>query len=375
MMATAMLAPVVGPVVSPASHIAYATNNAELEMLNEEIKELIEIANKVMKTEEWKNVYVEQRYWLSTPGSRSGMKLNSKNPDEKRAYIERIRAELNRGKVREIVDSLGVTLPANFDVYYEEPYHTEIKDLVIIAQRVYKHPDFNKLSDISQRWIRYYKSQAESSADRLDDEENTNYHINNLKMALNRGGAIDIVSKSGYPITDRITTYTEPEVTRDLRDMVEIASMVQKLPEYKNLPYDNRTWINQANGKAKDQSFGEDTEKQAKALKDLKAELNRSDVKPLFDKASAKFYGKQEPAADNELVANLKKAIAANQGQVTSAEFLLNELPKTVRGKEDKLITKMKKAHDLQVESAALVAELTGEQITIAPLRIPAKYK
>lgn len=82
-----------------------------------------------------------------------------------------------------------------------------------------------------------------------------------------------------------------------------------------------------------------------------------------------------ESATLNKTVASLKQAIVANQGQVKSAEFLLNELPKTVKGKEQKLIKMMRSAYDLQVESANLVKELTGEVIVVAPLRIPANLR
>lgn len=372
-LSAAFVAPVIMGASSPISNISYAATSADLESLNDQLKDIDYIAREVMKTDDFKNIPVKQRYWLSTPESHVGLILNSNDQYKKQELIDRLKAELNRQGARDIVDSLGLSLPAGFDNYHEEAYHKEIKDLYLLANEIQKHPDFNKLSKISQRWIKYFTNHAERSAVRLDDEETTYYHINNLKMALNRGGALEIINKVGSRITDDLKTYTETDTEKELRDLLEITSIIRDMADFKKVDYNSRTNLIQASSKAADQSFGAEESKAQKALADLKKELERPAFKDLYKKARDQFYNKN--TATDDVVVVLKEALDANKRQVESAEYILNNFPNTIKGKEKELVGIMEKSYNLQVRAQKKIKELTGEDINIKPLNIPAKYK
>lgn len=76
-----------------------------------------------------------------------------------------------------------------------------------------------------------------------------------------------------------------------------------------------------------------------------------------------------------EKVKKLKEELAKQEIAIKSAEEILAKYPKTIRGKEEKLVDVLTRAFELRLKAAAAIKNLTGEIITVKSLNIPQEYR
>ena len=76
-----------------------------------------------------------------------------------------------------------------------------------------------------------------------------------------------------------------------------------------------------------------------------------------------------------EKVKKLKEELAKQEIAIKSAEEILAKYPKTIRGKEQKLVDVLTRAFELRLKAAAAIKNLTGETIKVKSLNIPQEYR
>lgn len=76
-----------------------------------------------------------------------------------------------------------------------------------------------------------------------------------------------------------------------------------------------------------------------------------------------------------EKVIKLKEELAKQEIAIKSAEEILAKYPKTIRGKEEKLVDVLTRAFELRLKAAAAIKNLTGETIKVKSLNIPQEYR
>ena len=76
-----------------------------------------------------------------------------------------------------------------------------------------------------------------------------------------------------------------------------------------------------------------------------------------------------------EKVIKLKEELAKQEIAIKSAEEILAKYPKTIRGKEQKLVDVLTRAFELRIKAAAAIKNLTGETIEVKSLNIPQEYR
>lgn len=82
--------------------------------------------------------------------------------------------------------------------------------------------------------------------------------------------------------------------------------------------------------------------------------------------------GKSE---EKDYIKNLRESLRKNDIIVKSLEEILNKYPKTIKGKEEKLVKLLVNSDKLRKDAAELLKILTGEEVTISKVSIPEKYQ
>lgn len=73
-------------------------------------------------------------------------------------------------------------------------------------------------------------------------------------------------------------------------------------------------------------------------------------------------------------ITELKESFNRNDISVKSIEEILEKYPKTIKGKEEKLVNLLIESHELKLQAADLIYSLTGEKLQVNPPRIPQAY-
>lgn len=110
-----------------------------------------------------------------------------------------------------------------------------------------------------------------------------------------------------------------------------------------------------------------------KADRQIKENLpsdSKSENKDLNKKDEDKKENKKEAA----YIRDLKESFYKNDISVKSIEEILERYPKTIKGKEEKLVNLLVESHELKLQAADLIYSLTGEKLQVNPPRIPEEY-
>lgn len=83
---------------------------------------------------------------------------------------------------------------------------------------------------------------------------------------------------------------------------------------------------------------------------------------------------KKESPKEASYVTDLKQSFYNNDIIVKSIEEILEKYPKTIKGKEEKLVNLLIESHELKLQAADLIYSLTGEKLQVNPPRIPQEY-
>lgn len=90
--------------------------------------------------------------------------------------------------------------------------------------------------------------------------------------------------------------------------------------------------------------------------------------------AKAKDEDKKETQKEATYITELKESFNRNDISVKSIEEILEKYPKTIKGKEEKLVNLLIESHELKLQAADLIYSLTGEKLQVNPPRIPQAY-
>lgn len=108
--------------------------------------------------------------------------------------------------------------------------------------------------------------------------------------------------------------------------------------------------------------------------------LEKSDSNGKYDlpteekDAKAKDEDKKETQKEATYIKELKESFNRNDISVKSLEEILEKYPKTIKGKEEKLVNLLIESHELKLQAADLIYSLTGEKLQVNPPRIPQAY-
>lgn len=83
----------------------------------------------------------------------------------------------------------------------------------------------------------------------------------------------------------------------------------------------------------------------------------------------------EEKSEEKDYIKNLRESLRKNDIIVKSLEEILNKYPKTIKGKEEKLVKLLVNSDKLRKDAAELLKILTGEEVTISKVSIPEKYQ
>ena len=84
---------------------------------------------------------------------------------------------------------------------------------------------------------------------------------------------------------------------------------------------------------------------------------------------------KDTKKANEAKIAELKASLNKQDTMILAAEDILTNYPKTIAGKEEKLVDVLTRAYDLRIKAAAAIQQLTGEKVAVRPLNVPLKYR
>ena len=101
-----------------------------------------------------------------------------------------------------------------------------------------------------------------------------------------------------------------------------------------------------------------------------KPDSKGNEVLPSEDKTKDKKETQKEAA----YITELKESFNRNDISVKSIEEILEKYPKTIKGKEEKLVNLLIESHELKLQAADLIYSLTGEKLQVDPPRIPQEY-
>lgn len=101
-----------------------------------------------------------------------------------------------------------------------------------------------------------------------------------------------------------------------------------------------------------------------------KPDSKGNEVLPSEDKTKDKKDTQKEAA----YITELKESFNRNDISVKSIEEILEKYPKTIKGKEEKLVNLLIESHELKLQAADLIYSLTGEKLQVNPPRIPQAY-
>ena len=101
-----------------------------------------------------------------------------------------------------------------------------------------------------------------------------------------------------------------------------------------------------------------------------KPDSKGNEVLPSEDKTEDKKETQKEAA----YITELKESFNRNDISVKSIEEILEKYPKTIKGKEEKLVNLLIESHELKLQAADLIYSLTGEKLQVNPPRIPQAY-
>lgn len=102
-----------------------------------------------------------------------------------------------------------------------------------------------------------------------------------------------------------------------------------------------------------------------------KSDSNGKDSLPTEDKVTK---DKDEDKKEAAYITELKESFNRNDISVKSLEEILEKYPKTIKGKEAKLVNLLIESHELKLQAADLIYSLTGEKLQVNPPRIPQEY-
>lgn len=84
---------------------------------------------------------------------------------------------------------------------------------------------------------------------------------------------------------------------------------------------------------------------------------------------------KKDKEKEPAYLTELRESYATNDTTVKALEEILEKYPKTIKGKEEKLVNLLVEAHELKLQAADLINTISNNKVTVKAPNIPEKYK
>lgn len=84
---------------------------------------------------------------------------------------------------------------------------------------------------------------------------------------------------------------------------------------------------------------------------------------------------KEEEEKEPAYIRELRESYNTNDITVKALEEVLEKYPKTIKGKEEKLVNLLVEAHELKLQAADLINSISDEKISVKTPNIPDRYK
>ena len=163
--------------------------NSVREDNKESLEDLLDLAIRVKEHNEYKNVGFTQRGNLDKAITAAKATLVNKTETEIEIARTGLVNALNQNEIKPIVDLIKANIKDN-----EPAYVKELKDIVELANKVIKHPDYANVRESTKTWLENEIIDAEAAL-RDGDKESIIFEIDFLKKILNNEELKPIVKK------------------------------------------------------------------------------------------------------------------------------------------------------------------------------------
>ena len=353
-----------------------------------ELKQAITVANYVRSTDEHKRLFDTNAKWLYDAWSDAEYQVRNGDILQQEKSLNWLKAELNRKEILPLVNKVNKPLPASFNSYTEPVYHSQLKEVITIANHVRASDAHKRVFNTSSTWLYDAWSNATyevRNGDGIDQQEALNW----LKAELNGYEIRPIVDSLNLTLPSGFSEYTEDETLAELKRHVIYANIVRSDKDYDSLPKASKDSLYDAWNDADYQVRNGDSISRKEALNNLKTVLNNQPVKQITDRAKATYASNSGETIDEipapqptpspekpdaATITQMKNAIRDNEYIVKGIEILLG-FPSTVDKIAPQLVEQINKSNRLRKQAADYIKKHTGEDIYLMPVKIPARYQ
>lgn len=312
------------------SDLEAALNNSDIQKLlknsvkvdNEEtLEELLEIAKKVKEHNEYKNVRFTQRGNLDKAITAANSALASgKATDIEIARTGLVNA-LNQSEVKPVADLIRANAKTD-----DPSYVKELKELIILANKVKNHPDYANVSEDTKKWLDDILISSESAL-RRGNKESIELSTEMLKRQLNHKELRPIVKKIQDAESEKETLNPREIINKMIANDETLKNSEKYRRAQKSLKEAYNKAIEEAsdlikNDEAKEEDLKSASNKLVEAANALDGDKYQARLKALKDDFNSKKYDISDKAKRSELEEKIK---ALDNDNATMDDFLAVE--------------------------------------------------
>lgn len=366
-MAIAMAAPAMAEASSPFRITIEGQEDASTEMYR-----MLNIVGRIIESDEFDKLNQTQKEWLFDEWYIIAHNGSEVDDAKKREYANRLKYQLQRPEISRIallegVDSRDLRnqpLPGMkmFD---------EDRRLVSQASMIFDLAEYKTLVPAQKAW---FKAAFEKASENVREPKDWPATYAGLMAELNRYDMKPLAKKVGIEVK---SDYNEPIWAWELKDKIILAQKVMADELYAKMPANIKSELEKATSEASKVANTYDEKKVTAATAALNKALSYDHIKPVVGKVTdvQVMETMDYTSVSKETLAGLEKAIADQELAINTALNLLTNYPKTIAGKEEKLIDQLFTAQRLRIHAGEFYSKATGKQIKDVPINIPDRYK
>lgn len=368
-LSAAFILPVVTP--APMSHAMKVVfeNQKDAET---DLFEMMALAGKIIKTDEFDELTQEQKEWLFDEWYTAAENHPNMDDAKKREYANRLKYQLQRPEIAKIAAKFGIdTKTGPFIPNPTIKMYDDDRKLVSLASQIPSLDGYKSLVPAQRAWFESVMEVAGKNVRENKDWENT---YNKLMAELNRYDMAKLAEAVGIsPKSD----YYEDKYVTEIKDLIITGQKVMADELYDIAGGDIKNELASATRDAVLVANSNNDTEIKSALDRLKKVLNNERIKPIAKKVNdaRRLETFDYEGIDPAKIAKLEKALADQELVILSAQDILNNYPKTIRGKEEKLVDLLYKAQRLRIHASVLYEKSTGKTVRDVPINIPEKYQ
>lgn len=279
--------------------------NSVREDNKESLEDLLDLAIRVKEHNEYKNVGFTQRGNLDKAITAAKVALVNKTETEIEIARTGLVNALNQNEIKPIVDLIKANIKDN-----EPAYVKELKDIVELANKVIKHPDYANVRESTKTWLENEIIDAEAAL-RDGDKESIIFEIDFLKKILNNEELKPIVKKIQESEASN-QTVNPREIIKKMIDNDETLKSSEKYKKsqkslkeaYDKALAEASALINDENAKEEDLKAASD--KLIEAANALNGDKFKARLKELQEDFDSKKYDISDKAKRSELEEKIK---------------------------------------------------------------------